>query len=309
MNLRMAAVSLALSTAGLCSCGSNGRLRGAEPNARFVTERGAFYLGAADGIHRVALDGSTDTLAIPGRGLTVQDVSADWRTFLLSDSETDLFVADVATGSRRPVPALARRLSVASISPDGTRIAATRHADFSLPQSKWVDDDAVVIIDVATLAVVKELPASSQNEVHHVRWAADGSAIWLMTDWQLPNQWVTLADGIRRPAAAGFTAAPPSPLRPDPRRWPTPCAASLVADKRATEITIVEPGSPSRVLVAEEGRSRGVHDHESDFYEPTLSPGCATALFGFRGTLWAADVHTGRVGKLAVGELLFFAPP
>lgn len=285
-----------------CAAGSPGVLVGAGRDARFVTERATLWVQASDGVRSVALDGSGSRLVFRG-SVSVQDVAPDFRKVVLSDSETNLLVGDVSTGSIVSVPQLAKRLSAAELSPDGTRIAATRHSDFSLPQERWVDDDAIFIVDVATLAVTT-LPASSTAWPTRVQWSADGKALWLTMAFEKPSQWVTLADGARK---SGLSA-PPEALRPDPRAR-SKCTQTLEADRWKSELRITdEPGATPRVLARLEGRERGFHDYQPDFSNTILSPACRYALFHYDGRMWAVDVRGGSPGPVVAGDALFFVP-
>ena len=301
--LGLAAIVTLASTGSGCFCaGSPGVLVGAGRDARFVTERAEMLIAAGDGIRRIAIDGSGSRLLFRGP-VSIQDVGADFRTFVLSDSDTNLLIGDAATGGLVPVPELAGRLSSAALSPDGARIAASRHSDFSLPQSRWVDDDAIFVVDVATLAVTT-IPASSNDWPTKVAWSADGKALWLTMAFGKPSQWLTLADGARKSGLA----APPEGLRTDPRAR-SKCQQSLEADRWKPELRITDDsGAPPRVLARLEGRERGFHDYQPDFSNAMLSPACRYALFHYDRRIWAVDVRGGPLGPVAEGDVLFFLP-
>ena len=137
-----------LALGGTSGVDPSGVLQHAEADARFVRGGGAMIVYTSEGIARVNLDGSGEKPIFRGVGLRVLDASFDLKTWVISDNQTNLLVGDASTGALRPVPALSRRLADAALSPDDRQIAATRHADFSLPQENWRDDDAVYLMDV-----------------------------------------------------------------------------------------------------------------------------------------------------------------
>lgn len=288
----------------LCGGGSNGVLAGAGADARFVTERASIVVSRPGEIHRSSLDGSAPATLFAG-SYSVLDVTLDYRTYLLSDSETNLLVGDAATGALRPVPALARRVTHAAFSPGGARIAAVRHADFSLPQATLTDDDTVFLIDAGTLAAEVVLPGTDHWPAR-VAWSADGSALWITMNHGKPPQWLTLADKKRQSGLA----SPPGPLLDDPRLTKPRCPQQLVADTMDTELRIIDtPSAAPRVLVRLEGRSRGFHDYLPDFDHFSMSPACKYVVFEHGSKVWIADASTGALGPLAPGSWLFFEKP
>jgi hypothetical protein len=304
-HLHIALVLLAAGAAPGCWCaGSPGVLAGAGTDARFVSERSILVASTSRGLERMALDGSGARVLFTGHH-SVLDTSPDFRTYLLSDSETNLLIGDATTGAMRSVPAVAKRVTAAALSPDGKRVAAVRHADFSLPQSSWTDDDSVFLIDVATLATTV-IPPSTKHWPGSVEWSDDGSALWITMNHGNPPQWLTLADGKRHTGHA----SPPAALHGHTRVRSPKCPQTLVADKWSTELSIVDaPGAPPRVLVRLVGRKRGFHDYQADFFDPVLSPACKYVLFGHKRNIWVADAKTGALGPLVEGDLLFFEPP
>jgi dipeptidyl aminopeptidase/acylaminoacyl peptidase len=303
------AAAFALLLAG-CPCGGNpGVLVNARPDVTFVTEKAALIVAAPDGIRRVAIDGTSSTKLfgtfahrdVPA--VTVVDVTPDFKTYLLSDSNTNLYVGDATTGATWEVTQLRKRLSAAAFSPDGRKIAATRHADFDTRQSSWRDDDTVFVIDVATRQV-EELPRATANWPTKIQWSADGSALWLTFAWEKGHQWLTLADRTRTDVAG---AKPPAPLRADPRSPPV-CPQQLVESKQPQLSISDDPNKPARVLVRLEGRERGFHDYLADFSHAAMTPACKYVVFEHRNKVWISDLQGAAIGPIVSGAWLFFAP-
>ena len=300
----VATMVLVSSTWSGCICaGSPGVLVGAGKDVRFVSERATLLVSAVDGIRRVELDGSGSRLIFPGHH-AIEDVSSDFRIFVLSDSETNLLIGDASTGAMRRVPQLDKRASAAGLSPDGTRVAVSRHSDYDLPQSQWKESDAIFLVDVATLAV-EEIPGQTNNWPTRIEWAADGSALWLSMAWEKPSQWLTLGDKRRQ---NGLTS-PPADLRVDPRHPKKPCPQTLDTPKWESTVTITDgPGASPRVLARLEGRERGFHDYQADFSKAAMTPACRYVVFEHRSKVWVADAAGGKFGPLVDGDWLFFLP-
>lgn len=259
------------------------------------------FVYTPEGIARMNFDGSGEALLFRAHGLHVLDVSHDLKTWVMSDERTNLLIGDAASGTVRRVPELAARTADAALSPDDRQIAAARHADFSLPQEDWVDDDAVYLVDVATLAV-KVMPAASSDEIFSLHWGEDGRALHL--SFFRRAEWLELSDHRRSgaPLLSEVSTAP----RLGARFFTPHCGASLIAGQWDTSIAIVEDGRAPRALVVEEGRKRGFHDYLPDFADVTFAPGCQSVLFRFHAQLWGVEVATGRVGPIGPDSVLFF---
>ncbi|MBU8900730.1 hypothetical protein KRR26_34505 [Corallococcus sp. M34] len=283
--------------------GSEGRIVGAEANTAFVTERPMIHLGAKEGLVRVRLDGSERARVFP-TNRSVLDYTADGQLWILSDPDTNLYVADQGGTRERSVPSLARRVSQARLSPDGTRVAAVRHADFSLPQRDWKDDDAVYLVDTTTLEVTR-LPAQNDSWALNPNWNAEGTEVYLAHE-SGGAQWVRVSDGSRR--AVG-EEVPPSRLPPQAGHLDSCPARSQTLESDDQGITLVSASGERKTLVTIEGRKRGFHDYEPSVSVRLFTPSCDHVLFGFSGTTWVVQVATGRVGKLASGaQPHFFLP-
>jgi dipeptidyl aminopeptidase/acylaminoacyl peptidase len=305
MLFRLALLALALALA-LASCGgSRGTILNAEPNTKFVTEKAPLYYYGGDGLHQVDLDGSGDRVVFSTTtGLNIMDLSDDMRVFAWTDSDTNAYLGDVASGSVRRIPAVDRRASQVAFSPDGRTLAVSRHSDFSLPQAQWTDDDTLYFVDVATLAVTTLAPVSAHWPTR-LRWTADGKWLELGMAFEKPTEWVSMETHAHSPAPAGT----PEMWRSRWHRRSTTCQARLEAEQWGTEVRILEPGKPARALVTEVGRERGFHDYRPDFHEPMFTPGCANVIFDFNGVLWLASVETGRNGPLVHGAFARFLAP
>jgi hypothetical protein len=317
-----AAVALAILFAGCPCAGNQGVLLNAQrqpprPDATFVTEKATLIVSTTDGIRRIALDGSGSTKLfgkLPHKdvpAVSVVDVSADFKTYLLSDSHTNLHVGDAVTTKTFEIPQLRKRMSSAALSPDGTKIAATRHSDYDSIRKSDDNDDAVFLIDIATRQV-EVIPAVTKNWPTKIQWSADGTALWLSFAWERGSQWLTLADRKRtdHPYDSTRTRSPPAPLRADPRKPPA-CTQQALADKDP-ELKIVDdpndPSRPARVVIKLEGRERGFHDYLADFRHPSLSPSCGYLVFEHRQKVWVTDLQGTSFGPIIDGSWLFFVP-
>ena len=289
----------------LAGCGSWGTIVSPRADLAFVKTASTAFVKTPDGIERISLDGRLRR-TIFAAGLEVIDVSADYATFVLKNSHTDLFVGDARTGAVREVVPLRGRFSAGAIAPDGRRIAASRHADFSLPQGQQVDDDALYLIDVASLEV-RTLAPTSNTWPTNLAWSKDGSMLFAIG---YPAQRITVSDGARHPIEGG---APPNlgqfDLFESPFRTRTECPGRIIYSRWDTEIR-VERGGRTVTIVRESGRFRGFHDYMPDFRNPRWTPDCAEVAFGFRKDTWLASASgSGDVARLGPGDILFFAPP
>ena len=283
-----------------CNCGgSPGTLVNAGSNVAFVEEQGVLIADAPEGIIATTLDGSAKRVLFAERR-AIKDVSADFQVWVASDSDTNMFVGDLATGTWRRVPALDGLLSEAAVSPDGRTIAASRHADFGV--AKGPDEDTIFLVDVASLSV-DTVPKASERWPTTIRWAEDGSGLYLEWAHHEGAEWIELESKRR--------IAVPDPLPPLRAQHPTAgqCRKTIVHEKFATEVQ-VEDGDGERVVVVRiEGRTRGFHDYLSDFGRPVLTPDCGYVMFDWEGGVWLADATgRGRNGPLlTAGYSLFFA--
>ncbi len=295
---------------GCCGGGSPGIIQGAQPDASFAPAtpelmmRCGLYGG--DGLCRASLDGSTVThLFDPAYHLI--DMTDDGTRVLLGDQDTNLFVANSDGTDLRQIHALDNRNGSAGLSPDGSQIAAVRHADFSLPQRKWVDDDAVYLIDVATLQH-QVLPKRADEMVTQLQWEASGRAVQLrMFDGTLSR--VTIPGGQRTSLPAYRT-----PLRSRPS-WNRPEYCADTGDQIGVKgfkgdegLEIITATGHTSDLAVVTGRERVGHDHLPTIDRPYFTPDCGHVVFDFGESVWAVDVATGDVGPITQGRESFVWP-
>lgn len=305
-------------------CGGNpGVMAGANPgasgvsairaDATFVDEKAEMIVSTGTGIFRVSLDGKTSHkifAKFPHKDVpqvSITDISLDWKTWLLSDSYTNLWIGDPATGTSIEVKALHGRMSFASVSPDGKWIAASQHSDYNA-LGHPDEDDTIFLIELATKKV-ETIPSQTRNWPTRVDWAADGSALLLTMAWEAPSQWLTIADKKRTEIGYRPGQPPPAPLRDNPQRPPSKCRQKLLTDKLEPEIRIVEdPEKPARLLVRLEGRERGFHDYMPDFSHLEMSPACKFVVFSHGRKVWVTDLAGAAIGPIIEGDWLFFLP-
>lgn len=296
-------VVFALHALALVGCATPRVLSGRVPDARFVREQATVYVESDTGLQRVSLDGTGARDVFPP-GYKVLDIGADGRTFVLTDRDTNLLVGDGETGQVRAIPELARRLASAAISPDGTRIAAVRHADFRQPQGRWKDDDSVFLIDLVSLSV-DTIPPADEVLPTRVAWSSVGDALWIATSVGQP-EWITLVDRKRT-----SVSAPLAPLREPPTRPSATCSATgakLEADSTDAVLWIATPGRPRRAILRVGDGKKRPHEIEHDFSNLTFSPSCANAVFVYQQQLWVTEIASGKVAPLGPGFRAFVAP-
>jgi hypothetical protein len=310
--LRGITVALPVGLLVQCACASSGQLVAARDDLGFVKAQESVFLDGPLGIERVSLDGRVRRMVF-GASLHVEDVSADFSTFVLESSEAAVLLGD-ASGSVRDVPVLHHRLGAIAISPDGRTVVASRSADFSLPQSQWVDDDALYFIDVASLSVRTIPPSTTGDAPMNLAWSPDGGTVFAeMKRLHDPPAFerVSVADGARQWEAAD----PHRDFRDSPHVFKSPrythpvCPGRIIAEGWATELRVESAGA-TVVVARETGRERGFHDYRPDFEPTGWTPGCAEIIFGFQGETWLASAKgTLELGRLGQGKPLFFAPP
>ncbi len=289
-------------------CGApRASLRGAtEALPSFVTEEVEPYVTGPRGIGRIRLDGTGDRVIFPP-GHFIRDVTADGTFMALSDDDTNLRVGDTRQGTLRAVSQLAKRVSEAAFSPDGKTLAATRHADFDLPQSRQVEDDTVYLIDVETLAA-RELPAATDHWPVRLGWSTAGDALYLRMQ-EGPSQVVKVADGTRTELSQSEA---PFPLRQN-LLWGDhlTCATSgvkavAVGFDEGIDLVAVDGSSRRIVTIDNGGRRAGCGDQFQALSLLYLTPHCSAVVFSFGRVLYVASVDDGRLGRLGdwTGSLL-----
>lgn len=308
--VRILGFVVVLAALGGCCAGSPGVISGASADASFAPTTPELMMCCGpyggDGLCRVALDGSSVTLLFDPSYYLI-DMTDDGTRVLLGDQDTNLFVANSDGTDIRRIQTLDDRTGDAAFSPDGSQIAAVRHADFSLPQRKWVDDDAVFLIDVATLQY-QVIPKSADELVTGLHWEASGQAVQLRLFSHRSHR-VLLPGGQRTPLPAFAT-----PLRAQPN-WdrPTVCPATgdQIVEKgwqgdEGLEITTSTGNTTDLVVIT--GRERGGHDHMPTIDNPYFTPSCDHVVFDFGESVWVVDRATGEVGPITQGRESFVWP-
>jgi dipeptidyl aminopeptidase/acylaminoacyl peptidase len=312
-------VGLALTLGGCGSCaGSRGTLVGARADATFVSEKGDMFVETADGIERVALDGRTrrvvfahpTTLSSVGtrQQWHVEDTSPGLTTWALGNSDTEMFLGDMATGQVRKIEAIGKRASAASFSPDGKRVALARHSDFSHQGSK--DDDTLYVVDVTTLATTT-IPPGTDNWPSKIEWAADGSALWVRMNFEKPPEWVTLPTTDAPAKRMTGLSEPPAALAPRASFGARiEChAGTVVSDRWESRVRVVDGADAGTTVAYLEGRKRGFHDYAPDFSDESFTPGCGYVVFQYDRQVWAVAADgAGGPGPIVEGYRLGFAP-
>jgi len=272
----------------LVACGgSPGKLVNVRRDpATFVHEHQALLVDTAGGLVRINTDGSGRESLVSSRYIELA-FTPDASILALGDSNTNLYVYDGREPRR--VPELDRRTGNVAISPDGSRLAVTRHADFSLPQASWseTEDDAIYLVDTHSLAV-EIIPKDRDELVTSMWWDADGIVLGMFHfDWVRVD-----------PVTKQRTKLPAMP----PHGTPPACTDQLVLRGwRGDEGIDIVTAAGTRRLVVIDGRSRGFHDYQPTIANETLTASCRYAVFQYRGAIWIADVATTAVGYLIRG--------
>lgn len=261
---------------------------------------------------RVNLDG-TGEFGVHPEKYSLNGISEDGRIAVLGDSETNLYVLQVESGTIVRVPQLDGRVGSVSLSGDGAMLAVARHADFDRPQSSRgeTEDDALYLVDTTTLQVRRMAPARHELVVR-LFWSRDGEAIWLnlMDDsWQRFDVTTSQRElGVAEPDFTSFArtrGVRPTKCSEGPR-----AGDALVIQETDTDasIDLVQADGDVRPLIIMQGRERGFHDYQSAFSGFFFSNTCELVVFGFQDKIWVADVDTGRVSPLREGRGVFALP-
>jgi len=302
-------ISVGLLASGCCARGSQGVLADAGADSSFAPADVEILLSCgqygADGLCRVGLDGANLQILVP-RPYHILDISDDGSWLLLGDPDTNLYIARGDGSDIRDIPQLAGRVGDAEFSPDGTTVAAVRHADFSRPQHKWVDDDELFLVDVETAAVTS-IGKTVDDMVVNLRWTPDGRRVFLdMMD--TPDQLVTVDTGQRSYGAAP-TNLRVSPAFDRPTYCPTTGDQLQEIGFGADEgLTLVSASGEERTLISISGRERGFHDHMPTVSTYYFTDTCEYVVFDLHESVWVVDVATGQVGPITEGRESFEAP-
>lgn len=297
----LSARTIALSAAVLCGCAlraSPGHLEKLEPDPSFVKAAGTLWIQGPAGVSALRLDGSGRTPLFPA-GLSVVDVADDGARALLRDAAGALLVSDA--NGLRALPE-GTQAGAAALAPDGRTAAVFHRPRPGDRPDVWVEDDAVDLVNLETLAV-HALPAEHLGPVSGAAFAADGHALWV----QLQGRGEVISLGAED---RHFDENPPFPVRvPVPQRTRPLCpenGARLEASDLG--IDLVRPGQPAQHLVTLAGKRRGLSDTLPAFDDAFFSPDCRAAVFVIDGLVGVVDLASGRAARLADGYSAFFAP-
>jgi dipeptidyl aminopeptidase/acylaminoacyl peptidase len=261
-----------------------------------------------DGLVRRSLDGAKATLLFSGSlelfSGSLEAMSDDAHLFAFGDKDTNLFVVHDEDGVARRIPELDGHASEIAIAPDDHALVVSRHADFSKPQSEWVNDDALYLVDARTY-VVRTLPKSADERVDRIAWSRDGASVLVETvddkTAALTTERVDLASA-RRTKLPGWPAGEPQ-RHFSWRRSLDTCPETgqhLALDGfRGDHGIVIEDRSGRHPLVRVEGRVRGFHDYQATIDTPTFTGSCRYVVFTFNARVWVADVATHAVAMIS----------
>ena len=358
--LGTSALNSACDAAGAICCArpagrdSGACLAGAEADASFVTDTTPYYYyshedhGETMSLRTIRLDGSNAEKVI-STGYGLVSASDDLRVFAIEDANTNLYVAtlDPATGATptNRVDALdlipnSSGVGDVRVAPDGSAIAFTVHPDFATPQSSWVDDNTVYILDPETREITHSYAGVMGDISMNLYFTNDSRTIVQNTGLHMRCETMDLActdagAGCRVPCEeptfmmVGHEGQDVHPAMGQDGRTCDDTGERLAC--RRTDCVCADGGSwcsaceddneqcadgiwavsdtSARQLV----RLVGGHWDPSVF-RPTIStkvwsPDCGAVLFTFRDALWITEVASGRVGPLASdGGGGFFLP-
>ncbi|MEZ4454420.1 MAG: hypothetical protein R3B09_33520 [Nannocystaceae bacterium] len=253
---------------------------------------------------RMRVDGSA-VAPIVDAPLHVVDGDTRGELLVLSDPDTNLYVRRPG-GSQVAIPELAGRFSAGCLSADGKTLAAVRHANFDVPQPGWRDDDAIYLIDVATLAV-RIVAAESERMPTAIVCEAEAPVAWVHR-MDGPDVRVDLESGARsegiRPKEGIRAKFPPQAMT----RCPASGATLDVRDAGDDGIDLVAADGTRRHLVQITGRKRGFHDYHPTVRDVGFVTGCAHVVFAFADAVWVTDVESGVTKRVISGTVVGNAP-
>src|SRR5690554_1901930 len=260
----------------------------------FVADDDLVYVHHQGGLDQIRVNG-TDAQEVYASGYSYQDVAPDLSFWVLGDSETNLYLLDAPGQAPQRIAELNGRASAVAIRPDSGLIAATRHADFDLPQSQYRDDDAIYLIEPSTLEVTI-LPATSDEWLFQLFWSKDGTKLYgaghdhtyridPATNARERIEVIPHDDIVRRPLTRDTCEVN---------------GERLISDDEG--IDLLYPDGTTEDLVTIQGRERGFHDYQSTVSSVSFTRSCDYAVFTFDGSVWVVEVATKIVGKLREGS-------
>jgi hypothetical protein len=263
----------------------------------FVTESMTVFYSTNLGYHQIDLNGSNRQAILewgrPGveHAYTLKEVSADRSLWVYNDSETNLFFQYGPGQELIRIPELDRRLSDVAVHPDNGLVAASRHADYSLPTPQQVDNDRVYLIDVETRQVTV-LQDETQRRISRLFWDEAGEYLYL--DYIDSDGKVRVDPNTGERVAVGEI-----PAVHRWRRHQTQCSTTgqrLESDDKGLYL-VGESDAREQIVFVEE-RKRGFHDYFATIDGMHFSDSCNYVVFVFRNGLYVVNVATQLVGKL-----------
>jgi dipeptidyl aminopeptidase/acylaminoacyl peptidase len=284
----------------LAACGgSPGRI--ANPRrgvSSFVKERQLILAETASGLTRIALDGSAKDRVASGRYHHLSS-TADGRTLAIGDSATNIFVVVPEDSSPRRISQLDGRAGAAALSPDGKRLAVSRHADFTLPQSQWktTEDDAIYLVDTQTMTL-DVIPATRDESITGIRWSADGSAL-ILSMMSFGTVRLDLATRARTDVDRDVEVA----AMGAGTRCSNGDMIELAGHRGDDGIDVLTSKGTTRVVKIV-GRKRGFHDYQATIGDAVFSASCRYIVFEMNNAVYVADRTSGNVGHLIDGSFV-----
>lgn len=291
-------------------------------SSAFMTSRQPIYVTRASGaVERFLANGTSLGSFLADGPLHVSTASRDGSVVALEDSETNLFFRvrghDGLIAVRHEE--LLGRVGNVAISPDGSRAAVMRHADFSTPQVRWREDDRVYLVEVKSGEVKEILEQEARG--HDVRtgnlhWSEDGKHLYYSAWTQQGDRegvwFVRLnVESRQREELTQQAWDALDSTRTHSWAWrgrPEQCegVGVLSQDDEGLYLSKDEKAKP-RVLVAIKGRKRGFHDHFDTIRAHHFLPGCDELLFVHDFKVYSYKISTDELGLLTQGvETWFF---
>ncbi|MBA2665242.1 MAG: hypothetical protein H0U74_23340 [Bradymonadaceae bacterium] len=278
-----------------CPAGSSGQITNEQAdNLDFVDEKQVVFVETDGGLIRIQVDG-TEKRKIYGSEYSFQAVASDQSLWALGDSESNLFLMYGPGGELHRVSQLDKRSSSVAISPDGLRVAVSRHANFDLAQSARINDDRIYLIDAQSREVTQLKPTSAEW-LTRLDWSKDGTALYGSSHDR--NFRIDPLSNARETLAT-FPVDDTHVTRKAPRECAATGARLVMRNDEGVDIHRGEDEVERLVVI--EGRERGFHDYQASVGNFFFTESCNYVVFVFDGAVWLADVKTKVVGRLIEG--------
>lgn len=302
----------------LAACTSApGRIIGASPDTSFVKDPELRYLYSEEESSWLVagLDGRIHKRLF-GTQYRIEDISANGRTFVLEDSDRNLLIARIGDAIEIiEVPGFHGFLGNAALSRDGRLIAATKIPDYSQPQSAWVEDERLYLVDVATLEVrvVGRFEITDGLVPSNLVWL-DETRVRIGFTIEF-DQVIDIRTGQQSTLSKGQDSV---------NRWRQAIEANrancsmdiflLGGDAGDKGLAIATRRSKDQKeertpLVKVEGRRRGYHDYMETIWNAAFTKDCRYVTFYFGSGLWVLEIATGKVGPVLPGLTRAFERP